>query len=86
MHSTNLHPLCSMTSEQNAQMQQNAFTLVMGFPDNTKIGKTLSIVVPTTLTMALRQNGVFLPLVMAKAHVMAHGILSRGLLPIQVYR
>ena len=60
-----------MTSEQNAQMQQNAFTLVMGLSHNTKIAKTLSIFVTTTLTMALRQNGTFLPLVMAKANVMA---------------
>ena len=56
-----------MTSEQKTSMQQNAFTLVMRLPQNTKIAKTLSIFVTTNLTMALRQNGIFLPLVMAKA-------------------
>ena len=62
-----------MTSEQNTQMQQNAFTLVMGLPHNTKIAKTLSIFVTTTLIIALRQ----------KAHVMAYRVLSRGLLPVE---
>ena len=59
-----------MTSEQNTQMLQNTFTLAMGLPHNTKIAKTLSIFVVTTLIMALRENGIFLPLVMAKANVM----------------
>ena len=67
-------------------MQQNAFTLVMGLPHNTKIANTLSIFVTKTLTLALRQNGILLPPVMAKAHVIAKGVLSRGLLLMQVYR
>ena len=42
----------------------------MELPHNIKMAKTSSIFVTTTLAMALKQNKSFLPLVMAKAHVM----------------